>query len=219
MKNKKSNLIIIIAVASGLVFLYCVGCIIVANVENIPQAFIYIFAFGDIANTAVGALLGFGTSLILENHILKRSRAMAIENIVGELYDMSNYVLSVLACETKSDNEHYDRDELTMQFGLIRGARFCVMLPIWESIVQNGDLLQFKKKSYFNQLIKTYTYLITLKEEINAFADAPGSSSCEMSMSVILAKRDDFRAALNKLKQNGELKPIFDDYAKSEKVN
>lgn len=196
MKKQKINGIILVVVVFSFVFLYCIGCIVVIGIDNVPKWLTYVFAFGDIGNTAVGALLGFGASLFLENYMIKRSRASAIDNIVAEVNDMAGLIdNTIFACTP---------EELPNN---IRAARFCIMLPIWESIVQNGDLLQFKKKSYFDRLILTYTYLIALKEEINSF-DADSTDNNDV-ISVIKIRKEQFQKEFYALKNESELKEIF----------
>ena len=172
------------------IFLYCIGCIIVSKTENSPAWLTNIFSGGDIANTAVGALLGFGASLFLENYIIGLNRERAIDNIVAEIKAMEKLISKGFSDNFKKNGSYvqdadirelfkaYDNKKayeekyinaLEKMILKINKLRYAIYIPIWDSVLQNGDLLYFKNKDYFDSLIKVYTYIIKIKNLIDGF--------------------------------------------------
>lgn len=173
---------------AALVFLYTVGCIVVHFV-NAPQFLESFFSLGELAYTTLGALLGFGASIFVENSIQTRERRKAIYNIVDEVVqqiinissffeadsygnkfeqkDIDAFIESLYAPKASFDKSIdpivkaiIKRVEKSYQF---------IYIPIWESVLQNGNLLTFRNFNYFDSLIKTYNRIIQIKNKIESF--------------------------------------------------
>ena len=180
------------------VFIYCIVCNVINNLEDMPRSVKIIFGLSDFANTAIGALLGFGASLLLENYLIDSNKEKAIDNIATEMTQMCLYIFKIYSKDRKiadkqvsceeikmllckfddrikgpQDNFKYNKD--TDSKGLSRlkkrvvHCRYTIYLPIWDSVLQNGDLLRFKDKGYFECLINIYTRLNKFKAQIDAF--------------------------------------------------
>lgn len=46
---------------------------------------------------------------------------------------------------------------------------YIIYLPIWETVIQTGDILEFKDKSYFDTMIFVYTKIYRLKALIESY--------------------------------------------------
>lgn len=136
----------------------------------------------DIINSAIGAFLGFGASLILEQMATSANKKKSINNIVAELEavrdgiresvisfipdsiksDISNNILTEeLRGENKAILEELDKK--------IREMVYVIYLPIWETVLQTGDILEFKDKPYFDAMIFVYTKIYRLKALIESY--------------------------------------------------
>ena len=85
--NKRKRLSVWVWVFVGVaifVFIYCIVCNVINNLEDMPRSVKIIFGLSDFANTAIGALLGFGASLLLENYLIDSNKEKAIDNIATE---------------------------------------------------------------------------------------------------------------------------------------
>lgn len=138
--------------------------------------------WADIVNTAFGAFLGFGFSLLLEAQVTKENKKKSINNIIAELsqiYDgieqiiLSSYNEELSAIFDKgnhniSDNE---KEKLYIFDGKVRSMAHVIYLPIWDTLIQTGYLLEFKDEKYFEGLIKIYTLMIRLQKLIDLYHD------------------------------------------------
>lgn len=199
-KNKKrgtywSAWIGIFVIVTVLIFLYCIASNIINHLENVSNIVQIIFGLSDFANTAIGALLGFGTSLLLEKYLVAVNKEKVIDNIVAEMTQMCLYISEIFdpRIRTKDNNgnditelsdnlqkllndsltnktydKQYESELNTLKYRVIN-HRFKIYLPIWDSVLQNGDLLRFKDKEYFECLINIYTRLNRFRAQIDAF--------------------------------------------------
>ena len=198
LNNKRVLVWVFIGVAI-FVFLYCIACNVISYLDDMPVIVQTIFGLSDVANTAIGALLGFGASLLLDNYLVNVNKEKAIDNVVAEITQMCLYISKIFSkyVRTKNsieleenddikklldrfdnkingigENSKYGRDVskgLSIIKNRIIHCRYNIYLPIWDSILQNGDLLRFKEKQYFECLINVYTRLNKFKAQIDAF--------------------------------------------------
>ncbi len=224
---------------------------VVINSLDVSEGIKSKFIFGDMAGqlvvTAIGALLGFGASLFLENYFVKRSKEKAIDNIVAEMSTMSalldraftvlNEYLSEYMENIKGKIDKMTEDEKKVKIDdmieeevkvLIdcdefrkrlnkAGHRLLgikIYIPIWDSILQNGDLLKFKDKPYFNALIAYYTVLISIKQSIDG-------SQNSLSFDEVLSSFLEYKTLLEKtnefLSADADVKKMYEEYYKKEK--
>ena len=171
-------LITIGIIIASLVFLYCIACLFakVLPYEKLKG----LLVLEEFAYTALGALFGFGSSLILENVILKISKKKAFTNLVEEIIQMiielhalrkkllsPCEIIQIAGNQVERNDIEANADSLIKIFRNIKYYKDTIYFPIWESILQNGDLLYFREENYFNSLIKVYTRLIKIKHMID----------------------------------------------------
>lgn len=136
----------------------------------------------DIINSAIGAFLGFGASLILEQMATSANKKKSINNIVAELETVRDgireSIISFIPDSIKSDIPNYllaeeRRGEYKVVLeGLdkkIREMVYVIYLPIWETVLQTGDILEFKDKPYFDTMIFVYTKIYRLRALIESY--------------------------------------------------
>lgn len=136
----------------------------------------------DIINSAIGAFLGFGTSLILEQMATSANKKKSINNIVAELETVRDgireSIISFIPDSLKSDiSNNLLEGKLSGEKGVmleeldkkIREMVYVIYLPIWETVLQTGDILEFKNKPYFNTMIFVYTKIYRLKALIESY--------------------------------------------------
>jgi len=138
--------------------------------------------WADIVNTAFGAFLGFGFSLLLEAKTIKENKKKSINNIIAELSQiyngieqiiLSNYDEELSTIFSKeglniSDNE---KEKLCIFDRKVRSMAHVIYLPIWNTLIQTGYLLEFKDEKYFDGLIRIYTLMIRLQKLIDLYHD------------------------------------------------
>jgi len=200
-QNKRKRLSAWVCIFVGvaiLVFLYCIACNVISNLDDMPKAVKIIFGLSDFANTAIGALLGFGASLLLENYLVDSNKEKAIDNIATEMTQMCLYIFKLYSEDKKTanglesckeikallskfdnrinanqENSKFNKEEDSKGLKTIKKrvihCRYTIYLPIWDSVLQNGDLLRFKDKGYFECLINIYTRLNKFKAQIDSF--------------------------------------------------
>lgn len=136
----------------------------------------------DIINSAIGAFLGFGASLILEQMATSANKRKSINNIVAELVTVRDgireSVISFIPDSIKSDIfnnllvEEFRGEKRVVLERLdkkIREMVYIIYLPIWETVLQTGDILEFKDKPYFDTMIFVYTKIYRLKALIESY--------------------------------------------------
>lgn len=136
----------------------------------------------DIINSAIGAFLGFGTSIILEQMATSANKRKSINNIVAELETVRDgireSVISFIPDSIKNDiSNNLLAEELSGEKRValerldkkIREMVYIIYLPIWETVIQTGDILEFKDKSYFDTMIFVYTKIYRLKALIESY--------------------------------------------------
>lgn len=211
------------------IFLYCIGCIIVSKTENSPIWLSNIFSGADIANTAIGALLGFGASLFLENYVIGLNRASAIDNIVAEIKAMESLISKGFSDNIKKNGGYYHDADISALFKAfddkraydgkyvdalekmvikIDKLRYALYIPIWDSVLQNGDLLQFKNKEYFDSLIKVYTYILKIKSLIDDFESSSAKNNF-FNINIIYKEISKLNNAIEDLKEFKDIAEIF----------
>lgn len=136
----------------------------------------------DIINSAIGAFLGFGASLILEQMATSANKRKSINNIVAELESVRDgireSVISFIPDSIKSDisnnllTEEFERENKLVLEKLdkkIKEMVYIIYLPIWETVLQTGDILEFKDKTYFDTMIFIYTKIYRLRALIEFY--------------------------------------------------
>lgn len=129
----------------------------------------------DILNSAIGAFLGFGTSLFLEQVLTSSRKRKSIDNIVSELISIRDGIredilksINLSAMRTDCNLVSTDIDMMLIDTK-IRQMAYVIYAPIWETVLQTGDILEFKNKSYFEDLILLYTKIYKLKTLIDSY--------------------------------------------------
>lgn len=107
-------------------------------------------SLSDIINTAIGALLGFGSAFYLQYHLIRRKRQKSIENIVLELKDIRNTL-----------EKWKDDTTIPPIFG------YALFVPVWDAIIGNGDVIELKNKPYYNSLFIVYSNVLKLQKMEN----------------------------------------------------
>ena len=98
---------------------------------------------GDVLTTAIGAFLGFLFAFWLQTIIDGGKKKQSITNVKRELEELYS-LLETTKDDCEVSNEIY--------------------VPIWEAVVGSGDILCYIKEKYYNQLIETYSHILSLKE-------------------------------------------------------
>lgn len=192
MKRKALGIVIIIVFAILLIYCICAAIVKYSKCENVVLTFL--FGFDDIANTAVGALLGFGASLFLENYLVDKSKEKAVSKLIDEILSIDEIMSKVLSPEitimVNGEVKKYANEQLkdclnALSVESVKNDKYIecikilesriidatntIYMPIWDSVLQNGDLLKFKDKGYFDLLIRIYTRIVAMRELINNY--------------------------------------------------
>lgn len=162
--------------------------IVVLNKFGLGHKYIYshVIEFGlkhgistaDIINSAIGAFFGMITSLMLEKFLESNNKKKSIDNIIAELESIRNglneQIISKLPAENCQEitngiqqSIEIDADLLEQINGNIKDLAYVIYVPIWETVLQTGDILEFKEKKYFEELIRLYTKIYKLKALID----------------------------------------------------
>ncbi len=135
----------------------------------------------DVIVSAIGAFFGMGASLLLEQLLISSKKKNSIRNIVAELISIRDGINSEIVellsddlkstivskeCEVVFDETQSNYKSIVHN---IYDLAFVLYIPIWETFVQTGYILEFKNKKYFEELILTYTKIYKLQNMINAF--------------------------------------------------
>lgn len=136
----------------------------------------------DIINSAIGAFLGFGASLILEKRTTSANKRKSINNIISELQSVRDGIREsiIVLIPDKMKNAIYKNLLVEGTDWEIRGIleridkkiiemAYVIYLPIWENVLQAGDILEFKDKPYFDAMICVYTKIYRLKAIIESY--------------------------------------------------
>ena len=152
----------------------------------------------DIINSAIGAFFGMGASLLLEKMLVSFRKKKSIKNIVSELVSIRDGIKTQIIdnvpeslrkklLSDKNSKISLTSDEKNKLVDLsdnIRDMAFIIYVPIWETVLQTGDILEFKNKKYFEELILLYTKIYKLKTLIDEFYNH--STCSEYDIIVIL---------------------------------
>lgn len=134
----------------------------------------------DIINSAIGAFFGMITSLMLEKLLESNNKKKSIDNIIAELESIRNglneQIINKLPTEYCQEitngiqqSIEIDADLLEQINGNIKDLAYVIYVPIWETVLQTGDILEFKEKKYFEELIRLYTKIYKLKALIDDY--------------------------------------------------
>ena len=209
--------------------------------KSIIQLFKSLLVLEEFAYTALGAMFGFGASVILENYILRYTKKKAFRNLVDEIIptviqlgELRKRKLARIA-KIPIVDKVVDKDALKnpeiqediySMFRSLKCYRDVVYFPIWESILQNGDLLYFRKEEYFDSLIRVYTHLIKIKHMIDDPAVDENDTEdmvnyivqLDMNIKEFLTRGKDFDESLfdaiddhNKQENNIDYKKYFEE--------
>ena len=133
----------------------------------------------DIVNSAIGAFFGMATSLMLEKIIISHRKRTSIKNIVSELVSIRDGIRSAIidnipdllkkkVVDNKKPSLTFEeKNALKRLTDNIYDMAFVIYVPIWETVLQTGDILEFKNKEYFEELILLYTKIYKLKARID----------------------------------------------------
>ena len=152
------------------------------NIYNCMNKLTEEISIFDVINSAIGAFLGFGSSLFLEKILVSSRKKTSIQNIVAELTSIRDGLRKTIIDSIEKDLvENFDEMTLAnievlkeklnlskMDFN-IRQMAFVIYVPVWETIIQTGDVLEFKNKDYFEHLILIYTKIYKLKNLIELY--------------------------------------------------
>lgn len=131
----------------------------------------------NIINTAIGAILGLGIALYIDYHLIRRKRQKSIENIILELKDIRNTL-----------KELKDNTDIPSIFG------YAFSVPIWETVIGNGDILELKNKPYYNFLFIVYSHITKLKKMEDWFYEnhfIMDTKNCNVYMTEIISQRNE----------------------------
>lgn len=177
----KKVVIGIFVVLFTVLMMYAVGGFIVnlSNItnENIVKFFSLIKA-DDILNSAIGAFLGFGASILVETIFLSRRKKKSIVNVIAELESILDGLKQELYVIFFKDENIKVTDWNEVSKKIISLAHV-IYLPIWNTILQTGDVLEFKNEKYFDELIWLYTKLNKLQIMIDDYGDVYNKEKSE----------------------------------------
>lgn len=143
------------------------------NNEEVTRFFKLINA-DDILNSAVGAFLGFGASMVVEAIVLTRRKKKSIKNVIAELESILGGLEKDLYNEIFKDKTNVNVEAITDWGGVInkiKGLAYVIYLPIWNAVLQTGDVLEFKNEKYFEDLVWVYTKLNKLQLLIDNYGE------------------------------------------------
>lgn len=138
----------------------------------------------EIFYAAIGAFLGFFLAFITEKRLDRFRRMQSIKNIVDELAGINQALEDNIL--SKISEDLYERLKNNSKIDSLSSADREIMqniykmantiyFPIWTSVVNNGDLLDFRKEEYFDELIQVYTRIIRLSKSIDGLTIADSS--------------------------------------------
>lgn len=97
--------------------------------------------------TFLGAFLGYISAIIVEKKISKKRSKDFIYNIIIELINIKN------SLEEKTVNsKSLDKDCKSVPSPFAHS----VYTPIWDTIIQTGDIIGLKDEKYYDELISVY---------------------------------------------------------------
>lgn len=226
-------LIILFMAGLGLVSLYAISGFVykLTGSQNEKLNIFYsAMSSGEVVGSTAGAFLGFGASLIIESIIISWRKRKSIANIISEIKSVLAKIDGELRLSDKLKNKiqdweknriqdwkgkdlinAFDEDEKTewnTATRVVNKLAYEIYLPIWDTILQNGDLLEFKNHSYFKGLIEVYKDLKKLQNlidmvfEISSESEDVDSKLLEIMTSYYKLHRDlesdeDLKALLN----------------------
>lgn len=134
----------------------------------------------DIINSAIGAFFGMITSLMLEKFLESISKRKSIDNIIAELKSIRNGLNKQIISKLPPTylQEHLNNSQGNIEIPVsvlkeihknIKDLAYVIYVPIWETVLQTGDILEFKEKKYFEDMIRMYTKIYKLKVLIDDY--------------------------------------------------
>lgn len=164
-------------------------------------------SLADIINSAIGAFFGMITSLMLEKIVDSNQKKKTIDNIISELLSIKNGIHSqiiknltpeiIQIALSKSNYEISIANEIIELIDSnIKDMSYVIYVPIWETVLQTGDILEFKNKNYFEELILIYTKIYKIKILIDNYYEE---------------KTVDFKQILIIIRECIELNQLFND--------
>ena len=119
--------------------------------------FILTIDLREIVYAAVGAFLGFWLAIIMEKSSDKKKEKETIKNMLKnmmeEMKDLSDHIKSSIdSYNTPNENGEHELKGLFVD------------IPIYKASVQSGIILLLVDKSYYVDLLKTYSYIQFLSE-------------------------------------------------------
>lgn len=113
-----------------------------------------------------GAFGGFLLASQWEKFSERKRKKQSISNIIAELNGISGTIEKNIPeeIENASDQDAYKNffEENLYHF------KYLLYYPIWQSLINSGDLLDFKDEPYFDELINLYNRITVLSESINS---------------------------------------------------
>lgn len=173
----------IIVCTISMLYAICGFIVDIADVKNQTFAsFFKLIKAEEIVNSAMGAFLGFGASILVEAIVLSRRKKKSIKNVIAELE-------SILGGLQKDIYDEFfygiDNPDVSMindwskPINKIKGLEYVIYLPIWNAVLQTGDVLEFKNEKYFEDLVWVYANLNKLQMLIDNFGDEDNPKKAE----------------------------------------
>ena len=148
------------------------------------------FNASDMVNTGVGAAAGFFLSMLLEDWLRRQRKRKSIINIALELKDIKVMI------DSKKD-------------ATTPALSYAIYTPIWETVVGNGDILELRKKPYYDDLFLIYGHISRLAK-MEDFAQGNGIEN----MSKIIEQREYIIKLLSSNFEEHQLYSLLEKYAK-----
>ena len=127
----------------------------------------------DLLIAFIGAFLGLGSALFLQKSLSNSQARKSIGNIIDELDVFFIDLIGVLTDINSSKSLTYDTPESEIEiFAMVpKKLAYAIYVPIWETFVKTGNILEFKNKVYFDDLILLYSNIQKLSNMINWFVE------------------------------------------------
>lgn len=123
----------------------------------------------EILYASIGAFLGFFFAFLAGKSIDRHKRMQAIDNIKKELLALKQYIDHAILNDSRLTGvvaiikARKDNGEITISgkeaegiHEIISTIAYNIYIPIWETILFSGGILDFKDEEYFDELIEVY---------------------------------------------------------------
>lgn len=162
-----------------------------------------------IVETTIGAFLGFFFALLTEKLIGDANKKKTIDNVIDELVAYRNDLGALINPSIKidledknffskpysittTDNEGRTITKQSCLSDLPHQLVYSFYVPIWDTILETGVILEFKDKPYFNDLILVYSNINKLNRLTECYCTSNEKNNNErtiMLMNIIVQAR------------------------------